>query len=229
MEAADLQAILLTLKLAFTVTLLLLIIGIPSAWWLARSRSKISVIVSVIVAMPLILPPTVMGFYMLIAMGPDGFIGELTQTLGMGLLPFTFTGLVIASIIYSLPFMIQPLQTVFESVPDKTLDIAATLRASPLDTFFTIVLPMSKNGILTAVVLTFAHTVGEFGVILMIGGNIPGVTQVVSVQIYDHVESMQYHSAHQLSAIMLVFSFFILLLLQVWKRTRFFAGSTIRS
>jgi molybdate transport system permease protein len=167
--------------------------------------------------MPLVLPPSVLGFYLLLAMGPNGPVGQFTQSLGIGTLPFTFWGLVIASVFYSLPFMVQPLQTAFESMGERPLEAAATLRASPLDAFFTVAVPLAKPGFLTASILTFAHTVGEFGVVLMIGGNIPGVTRVASVQIYDHVEAMEYLQAHRLSAVMLVFSFVVLLALYAWR------------
>lgn len=218
-SAADLSALWLSFKLATVVTFILLLIGTPLAWWLARTQSRWSGAIRAVVALPLVLPPTVIGFYLLMAMGPDGFIGQLTQTLGVGLLPFTFTGLVLASVIYSLPFVVQPLQNAFESVPDHALDTAATLRASKTDTFFSIVMPLSKRGFISAAVLGFAHTAGEFGVVLMIGGNIPEQTRVVSVQIYDHVESMSYLSAHWLSATMLTFSFVTLLLLYTFNPT----------
>jgi molybdate transport system permease protein len=210
---ADMGAIWLTLRLATTVTILLLIIGTPIAWWLAKTQSWLKGPISAIVALPLVLPPTVLGFYLLIAMGPNGFIGELTQNLGLGTLPFTFSGLVVASIIYSMPFVIQPLQNAMEAIGDRPLEVAATLRAGPIDRFFTIVLPLAKPGFITASILGFAHTIGEFGVILMIGGNIPDETRVVSVQVYDHVESLQYAQAHSLSAILIVFSFVVLLAL----------------
>ena len=214
---SDLQAIWLTVRLAFTVTLILLLIGTPIAWWLARSRSWWKGPIGAVVALPLVLPPSVLGFYLLLAMGPNGPVGHLTQALGIGLLPFTFWGLVIASVFYSLPFMVQPLQTAFEAIGERPLEAAATLRASPLDAFFTVAVPLALPGFLTAGILTFAHTVGEFGVVLMIGGNIPGVTRVVSVQIYDHVEAVEYAQAHRLSAVMLVFSFLVLLALYAWK------------
>lgn len=216
-SGSDLQALWLTIKLASVVTLILLCIGTPVAWWLARTHSHWKAPVSAIVTLPLILPPTVLGFYLLIAMGNGGVIGQFTQWLGVGLLPFTFSGLVVASVIYSLPFMIQPLQTAFESIQTRNLEVAATLGASPLDRFFSIVVPMSKPGFITASVLTFAHTVGEFGVILMIGGNLPGETRVVSVQIYDHVESLAFAQAHYLSAVMLIFCFIVLLVLHLWR------------
>ena len=216
-STADLSAIWLTLKLALVVTLILLLIGTPIAWWLARTKSGWKGAVAAVVALPIVLPPTVIGFYLLVAMGPNGLLGQFTQALGMGLLSFTFSGLVIASVFYSLPFVVQPLQNSFEAIPEQVLETAATLRASALDTFFSVVLPLAKPGFLTAAVLGFAHTVGEFGVVLMIGGNIPNKTRVVSVQIYDHVEAMEYASAHWLSASMLVFSFVVLLLLYTFN------------
>ena len=209
----DWQAIFLTLRLATLVTIILLVIATPVAWWLTTTRSKLKPIVGALVALPLVLPPTVIGFYLLIAMGPNGPVGELTQSLGLGTLPFTFAGLVIASVIYSFPFVVQPIQNSFEALGKRPLEVAATLRASRLDTFFTVVLPLAKPGFMTATILGFAHTVGEFGVILMIGGNIPGETQVISVLIYEHVESLQYAQAHSLSAAMIIFSFVVLLLL----------------
>jgi molybdate transport system permease protein len=212
-SSADLSAIWLTFKLAAVVTVILLLVGTPIAWWLARTRSWWKGPVSAVVALPIVLPPTVIGFYLLVAMGPSGPLGFLTQSLGIGLLPFTFAGLVIASVFYSLPFVVQPLQNAFEAIPERALETAATLRASARDTFFSVVLPLAKPGFLTASVLGFAHTVGEFGVVLMIGGNIPDKTRVVSVQIYDHVEAMEYASAHWLSAGMMVFAFVVLLAL----------------
>jgi molybdate transport system permease protein len=213
LSATDLSAIWLTIKLATVVTAILLLIGTPLAWWLARTRSWWKGAAGAVVALPIVLPPTVIGFYLLVAMGPHGPIGQLTQALGLGVLPFTFAGLVIASVIYSLPFVVQPLQNAFESIPERTLETAATLRASRLDTFFSVALPLAKPGLLTAMVLGFAHTVGEFGVVLMIGGNIPDHTRMVSVQIYDYVEAMEYAQAHWLSAAMLLFSFVVLLVL----------------
>jgi len=209
----DLQAIWLTLRLASIVTLILLLLGTPIAWWLARSKAWWKGPVGAVVALPLVLPPSVLGFYLLLAMGPNGLVGQLTQSLGLGTLPFTFWGLVIASVFYSLPFMVQPLQTAFEAMGERPMEVAATLRASPLDAFLTVAVPLALPGFLTASILTFAHTVGEFGVVLMIGGNIPGITRVASVQIYDHVEAMEYADAHRLSAVMLVFSFVVLLAL----------------
>jgi molybdate transport system permease protein len=214
---SELQAIWLTVRLAGIVTLILLLVGTPIAWWLARSKAWWKGPVGAVVALPLVLPPSVLGFYLLLAMGPHGPVGQLTQALGIGALPFTFWGLVVASVFYSLPFMEQPLQTAFEAVGDRPLEVAATLRASPLDAFFTVAVPLALPGFLTASILTFAHTVGEFGVVLMIGGNLPGVTRVASVQIYDHVEAMEYLQAHRLSAVMLVFSFIVLLALYAWR------------
>ena len=211
----DLQAIWLTIKLATTVTLILLLIGTPIAWWLARSRSWWKGPLGAVVALPLVLPPSVLGFYLLLAMGPNGPVGHLTAALGIQNLPFTYWGLVVASVFYSLPFMVQPLQNAFEAIGDRPLEVAATLRASPLDTFFTVAVPLALPGFLTAGILTFAHTVGEFGVVLMIGGNIPGQTRTISVQIYDHVEALEYAQAHWLAGGMLVFSFAVLLALHL--------------
>lgn len=211
--AIDWTTVTLTLRLALVTTLLLLILGMPLAWWLARTRSRLKSVVSALVAMPLVLPPTVLGFYLLVLLGPKGPVGQAMQSVGLDTLPFTFEGLVIASVLYSLPFMVQPLQGAFESVGRGLWEAAATLRASPLDRFFTVVLPLSRAGLVSALVLTFAHTVGEFGVVLMIGGNIPGETKVLSVAIYDHVESLEYTQAHMLSAGLLLFSFLIMLVL----------------
>ncbi len=217
LDSEAVQAISLTVRLSALVTVILLVLGTPIAWWLSRTQSWLKAPVSAIVALPLVLPPTVLGFYLLLAMGPHGFVGKLTASLGLGQLPFTFWGLVIASVFYSLPFMVQPLHNAFESIGRRPLEVAATLRASPLDAFFTIVVPMALPGFLTASVMTFAHTVGEFGVVLMIGGNMPGQTRVASVQIYDYVEAMQYAEAHALAAIMVAFSFIVLLLLHLWR------------
>ena len=214
----DLQAIWLTLKLATATTLLLLVLAAPLAWWLARTRSRWRGPVSAVVALPLVLPPTVLGFYLLVSLGPQGWGGQLTQSLGLGLLPFTFGGLLLGSIVYSLPFAVQPLQHAFEAVGRRPLEAAATLRAGPWDSFFHVVLPLSRAGIVQAAVLSFAHTVGEFGVVLMIGGNIPEQTRVVSTQIYGHVEALQYTQAHALSAAMLAFSFAVLLALALLNR-----------
>lgn len=209
----DWSAIWLTLKLAGLTTVLLLLIGTPIAWWLARTDSMLKRPISAIVTLPMVLPPTVLGFYLLVAMGPEGPVGRLTQALGIGLLPFTFAGLVIASILYSLPFAVQPIQQAFEAIGERPLEVAATLRASPLDAFFTVALPLARPGFITAMVMSFAHTIGEFGVVLMIGGNIPDKTRVVSVQIYDHVEALEFTQGHWLSGGLLLFSFCVLLLL----------------
>ncbi len=219
-SAADLGAIWLTLRLATMVTLLLLLIGTPIAWWLSRTRSLLKGPISALVALPLVLPPTVLGFYLLLAMGPNGPVGQLTQSMGVGLLPFTFWGLVVASVFYSMPFVVQPIQNAFESIGERPFEVAATLRAGPWDRFFSVALPMSKSGFITASILGFAHTVGEFGVVLMIGGNIPDKTRVVSVQIYDHVEALEYTEAHWLSAAMVIFSFVVLLTLYTFNRKR---------
>lgn len=209
----DFAAILLTLELATLTTVLLLLVGTPIAWWLARTDSWLKRPIGAIVALPLVLPPTVIGFYLLISMGPNGFFGQLTQALGLGTLTFTFAGLLIGSVFYSLPFVVQPLQNAFEAMGRAPLEAAATLRAGPWDTFFSVVLPLARPGFLTAAILGFAHTVGEFGVVLMIGGNIPGKTQVASVQIYNHVETMEYAQAHWLAGGMVAFSFLVLLAL----------------
>jgi molybdate transport system permease protein len=213
-----LEAIVLTIKLATMTTLVLLLIGMPLAWWLARSKCWWKEIIASIVTLPLVLPPTVLGFYLLITLSPNHFIGKLfVDVFGYGL-PFTFTGLVIGSVIYSLPFMVQPLRDSFESMGERPLEVAATLRASPFDTFISVVIPMARSGLLTGSVLTFAHTVGEFGVILMIGGNIPGETKVLSVAIYDYVESLQWEQAHWLSGGMLVFSFLVIVIMRLVER-----------
>ncbi len=210
---SDLAAIWLTLKLATVTTLLLLLIGTPIAWRLARTRSWWKGPLGAVVAMPLVLPPTVLGFYLLLLMGPNGPVGRFTEWIGIGLLPFSFRGLVVASVIYSLPFVVQPLQNAFEAIGERPLEAAATLRASPLDAFFSVAVPLARPGFLTATILGFAHTVGEFGIVLMIGGNIPDKTRVVSVQIYDHVEAMDYAAAHGLAAGMVAFAFVVLLAL----------------
>lgn len=215
LEPEALQALWLTAKVSAVVTFILLLLGTPIAWWLARTQSRLKAPISAIVALPLVLPPTVLGFYLLLAMGPHGFAGRLTESLGLGLLPFTFWGLVVASVFYSLPFMVQPLQSAFESIGRRPLEVAATLRATPLDAFFSIVVPMALPGFLTASVMSFAHTVGEFGVVLMIGGNLAGETRVASVQIYDYVEAMQYEHAHAMAAVLIGFSFIVLLVLHL--------------
>lgn len=213
MDNPDLAAVWLTLKLASVVTLLLLLIGTPIAWWLARTRSRLKGVIGAVVALPLVLPPTVLGFYLLVAMGPKGWVGQLTESLGLGLLPFTFPGLVIASVFYSLPFMVQPVQNAFEAIGARPLEVAATLRASPWDAFWSVAVPLARPGFLSGAVMSFAHTVGEFGVVLMIGGNIPDKTRVVSVQLFDHVEALEYTQAHGLAGGMLAFSFVVLLAL----------------
>ncbi|NMG55286.1 molybdate ABC transporter permease subunit [Aromatoleum aromaticum] len=217
-DSAGLAAIRLTLELAAVTTAVLLVVGTPIAWWLARTGSRWKAVVGAVVALPLVLPPTVIGFYLLVALGPHGPVGQLTQALGLGLLPFTFAGLVVGSVFYSLPFVVQPLQNAFEAIGERPLEVAATLRAGAIDTFFSVVLPLARPGFVTATILGFAHTVGEFGVVLMIGGNIPEKTRVVSVQIYDHVEALEYAEAHWLSAGMLVFSFVVLLALYGRKK-----------
>jgi molybdate transport system permease protein len=209
----DWQPVLLSFKLAGLTTLLLLILGTPIAWWLARSRAWYKQMIASVVALPLVLPPTVIGFYLLLLLGPNGPVGRLTEALGLGVLPFTFGGLLVASVFYSMPFVVQPLQNAFEAIGNRPLEVAATLRASPLDSFFTVAVPLARPGFLTAAVLGFAHTVGEFGVVLMIGGNIPGETRVLSVAIYDHVESLEYGQAHMISAGMIGFAFLVLLTL----------------
>ena len=213
MDPAGLQAIALTLRLAAMTTVILLLVGTPLAWWLARTRSWLRKPISALVALPLVLPPVVLGFYLLVLMGPNGPLGKLTQALGWGTLTFSFTGLVIGSVFYSLPFVVKPLEDAFAAMGDRPLEVAATLRASPLDTFFSVVVPLCKPAYLTAAVMGFAHTVGEFGIVLMLGGNIPGKTRVLSVLIYDHVEALEYAQAHWLAGGLLAFSFLVLLAL----------------
>ena len=214
----DWQAIALTARLAAVTLLILFVIGVPLAWWLARTHSRLGSLVSALVAVPLVLPPTVLGFYLLVLLGPQGPVGRLTESLGIGLLPFTFPGLVVASTLFSLPFVVQPLQASFAAVSERMLEVAATLRAGPFDTFWHVVLPLSRPGLLSAAVLGFAHTLGEFGVVLMIGGNIPGRTQVLSIAIYNRVEAFEYAHAHLLAGCLLVFSFIALLALQFINR-----------
>jgi molybdate transport system permease protein len=206
----DLTALWITLKLAGLTTLLLLLLGTPLAWWLARTRWRGKFLVEAVVALPLVLPPTVLGFYLLVALGPQGPLGKLALMMGARPLPFTFAGLVVGSLIYSLPFVVNPLQNAFEAIGRRPLEAAATLGASPWDRFFTVAVPLARPGFLTAAVLGFAHTVGEFGVVLMIGGNIPGKTQVLSIAIYDHVEALEYGQAHTLAAGLLAVSFLLL-------------------
>jgi molybdate transport system permease protein len=213
LDDASLQALALTFRLAATTTVVLLLAGTPLAWWLARTSSWLKGPVGALVALPLVLPPVVLGFYLLVLMGPNGLVGQFTQSLGWGVLPFTFAGLLVGSVLYSMPFVVQPLQNAFESMGERPLEAAATLRASPLDTFFSVVLPLARPAYLTAAVMGFAHTVGEFGIVLMMGGNIPGKTRVMSVQIYDHVEALEYSQAHWLAGGLMVFSFLVLLAL----------------
>jgi len=212
------QAIGLTLQLATATTVVLLLIATPLAWWLSQTESSLRAPIGALVTLPLVLPPTVLGFYILILLGPEGLIGEITQTLGLGLMSFSFSGLLIGSVIFSLPFAVQPIQYAFEAIGRRPMEVAATLRARPIDAFFSVALPLAKPGLLTATVLTFAHTVGEFGVVLMIGGNIPGETRVVSTQIYGHVEAMEYRQAHGLAAGMVMFSFVVLIALARLKK-----------
>ncbi|MBK5914465.1 molybdate ABC transporter permease subunit [Rhodocyclus purpureus] len=221
LSAADVDAVWLTLRLAGLTTLILLLIGTPIAWWLARTRHWLKGPIAALVTLPLVLPPAVLGFYLLVLLGQEGPLGKLTQALGLGLLPFTFAGLVVASVIYSLPFVVQPLQQAFAAIGERPLEAAATLRASPLDAFFSVALPLARPGFLTAAILGFAHTIGEFGVVLMIGGNIPGQTQVLSMAIYNHVEALEYGEAHWLAGGMLVFSFIVLLAVngRNWRRS----------
>ncbi|MCK2095809.1 molybdate ABC transporter permease subunit [Thauera aromatica] len=220
LDATDLAAIRLTLELAALSTAILLLLCTPLAWWLATTPSRWKAPIDAVVALPLVLPPTVLGFYLLVAMGPEGPIGRFTTALGLGTLPFTFAGLVVGSVIYSLPFVVQPLRQAFEAVGRRPLEAAATLRAGPWDRFFSVALPLARPGFVTAAVLGFAHTVGEFGVVLMIGGNIPERTRVVSVQIYDHVEALEYAQAHWLAGGMVAFAFIVLLLLYSSRRAR---------
>ena len=212
------QAVWLTLKLASLTTLVLLVVGTPLAWWLARSRARWKEVIGSLVALPLVLPPTVLGFYLLLMLGPDGPVGQATQALGLGTLPFTFPGLVVGSVIYSLPFVVQPIRNAFEALGDRPLEVAATLRAPPLTRFFEVAVPLARPGFLTGAVLGFAHTVGEFGVVLMIGGNLPGETKVLSVAIYDHVESQEWLQAHWLAGGMVVFSFLVVLAMSVLEK-----------
>lgn len=218
------QAILLTLQLAAITTLILLLLATPLAWWLARTSSKWRGVIIAMITLPLVLPPTVLGFYILLSLGPDGWLGTLTQSLGLGLLSFSFTGLVIGSVIFSLPFAVYPILYAFEMLGRRPLEVAATLRAKPWDAFFSVALPLAKPGLLTAAVLTFAHTVGEFGVVLMIGGDIPGETRVVATQIFGYVEAMEYEAAHRLAALMVAFSFVMLIAL---TRLRKRAGTAL--
>ena len=218
MSEPEWSAVRLSLELAATSTLILLLLGTPMAWWLARSRSVLKPLCSALVTMPLVLPPTVLGFYLLLLIGPQGAVGQLTQSMGLGLLPFTFGGLVVASVLYSLPFVVQPLQQAFEAIPERVLEAASSLRASPLDRFFSVALPMARPGLLSGAVLGFAHTVGEFGMVLMIGGNVPDKTRVISVALYEHVEAGDLADAHRMAAGMVLFSLIILLVLHSVNR-----------
>jgi molybdate transport system permease protein len=215
---ADLTAFAITIKLAVFSTLILLLLGTPLAWWMARTRWRYKFLLEAVVALPLVLPPTVLGFYLLLTLGPNGPIGQLMEALGGRPMAFTFAGLVIGSVIYSMPFVIQPLQDAFSAVGRRPLEVAATLRATPLDRFFSVAVPLARPGFLTAAVLGFAHTLGEFGVVLMIGGNIPGETRVASIAIYDHVESLEYANAHWLSGGLLLISFLMLVAVYGFNR-----------
>ena len=212
------QAIGLTLQLAACTTVILLILATPLAWWLSQTQSRWRAPIGAVVTLPLVLPPSVLGFYLLVAMGPHGPLGVVTQALGWGVLSFTFTGLLIGSVVFSLPFAVQPIQNAFEALGPRPMEVAATLRASPIDAFFSVALPLARPGFVTAAIMSFSHTVGEFGVVLMIGGNIPGQTRVVSTQIYGHVEAMEYAQAHWLAGGMLVFSFVVLLALSLMRK-----------
>lgn len=220
MSPAEWSAVRLTAQLAGLTTVLLLLVGTPIAWWLARTRSRLKPLVASLVAMPLVLPPSVLGFYLLLLLGPQGPIGQAMTALGLTRLPFSFAGLVVASVLYSMPFVVQPLQQAFEAISERALEAAATLRAGPWDRFFTVALPLARPGLLTATVLGFAHTVGEFGVVLMIGGNIPDKTRVLSVAIYDHVEAAEFAQAHRLAGGMVVFALLVLVTLYVVNRPR---------
>lgn len=215
---ADLTALAITLKLAVITTLILLLLGTPLAWWMARTRWRFKFLLEAVVALPLVLPPTVLGFYLLVALGPRGPIGGLMESLGGRPLAFSFAGLVIGSVFYSMPFVVQPLQDAFAAIGRRPLEVAATLRASPLDRFFSVAIPLARPGFFTAAVLGFAHTLGEFGVVLMIGGNIPGETQVASIAIYDHVEGLEYVHAHWLSGGLLLMSFLMLIAVYALNR-----------
>ena len=220
MSAAEWSAVALTLRLATVTTLVLVLFGAPLAWCLARSRSPLKPLWAALIAMPLVLPPTVLGFYLLLVLGPQGPVGQFTQAMGWGRLPFTFGGLVVASVIYSMPFVVQPLQQAFEAIPEKVLEAASTLRAGPIDRFLSVAVPLARPGFITAILLGFAHTVGEFGVVLMIGGSIPGETRVLSVAIYDHVEAGEYPAAHRLAIGMLLFAFVVALALSLVNRPK---------
>lgn len=219
-SAVDWTPVWLSLKLAGVTTIILLLIGLPLAWWLAKGKSAFCAPIGAMVTLPLVLPPSVLGFYILVALGPQGPIGQITEALGLGTLNFTFTGLVIGSVFYSLPFMVQPVVTAFEAIGPRPMEVASTLQCRPIDAFFSVILPLAKPGIITGTLMTFAHTIGEFGVVLMIGGNIPGATQVISTEIYTHVEAMEYDKAHLLALGMLIFSFLVLLALNLLNRQK---------
>ena len=214
----DISALFITLKLASVSTLILLLLGTPLAWWLSQTRWKLKTILEAIIALPLVLPPTVLGFYLLITLGPNGPVGAMLESFGGSSIAFTFTGLVVGSVIYSMPFVVQPLQNAFSGIGRRPMEVAATLRASPLDQFFSVAVPLARSGFITATVLGFAHTVGEFGVVLMIGGNIPGETQVLSIAIYDHVEAVEYGQAHWLAGGLLLLSFLMLMMVYIFNR-----------
>jgi len=214
----DITALFITLKLAGVSTLILLLLGTPLAWWLSQTRWKLKTILEAIIALPLVLPPTVLGFYLLITLGPNGPVGRMLESFGGASIAFTFTGLVVGSVIYSMPFVVQPLQNAFSGIGRRPMEVAATLRASPLDRFFSVAVPLARSGFITAAVLGFAHTVGEFGVVLMIGGNIPGETQVLSITIYDHVEALEYGQAHWLAGGLLLLSFLMLMVVYIFNR-----------
>ena len=219
MSDADWSAIRLTATLAAVTTALLLLVGTPLAWWLARTGSRLKPVIGAVVTLPLVLPPTVLGFYLLLLTGPQGAVGQMTEAFGLGRLPFTFGGLVVASVLYSMPFVVQPLQQAFEAIPEALLEAAATLRAGPWDRFVSVALPLARPGLLTGAVLGFAHTVGEFGVVLMIGGNIPGQTRVLSVAVFEHVEAAEFADAHRLAAGMVTFALAVLVTLYAIQRS----------
>ena len=221
LSGEDLQALWLTLRLATTVTVLLLLLGAPLGWWLSQTRSRWRRPIAAVVALPLVLPPTVLGFYLLMLLGPHGVVGRAMAAMGLSALPFTFQGLVVASMLYSLPFVVQPLHNAFDAIGRQPLEVAACLGAGPLDRFLSVALPLAVPGVVTAAVLGFAHTVGEFGVVLMIGGNIPGQTRVVSMRIYDHVQAGEYHQAHVLSLCLLLVSFVALLATSLLRSRRY--------
>ncbi len=220
MDGISLQPVWLSLELAGITTIILLALATPLAWWLAHTDSVWKAPIGAVVTLPLVLPPSVLGFYILVALGPNGPVGQLTQSFGLGLMTFTFSGLVIGSVVYSMPFAVQPLQSAFESLGKRPQEVAATLGAKPLDAFFSVIVPLTRSGFVTAAVLTFAHTIGEFGVVLMIGGNIPGKTQVISTEIFTFVEAMEYDKAHVLAGGMLLFSFIVLLVLGLINRRK---------